>query len=40
MDIVDKDDNTTWRNFYETINEIYFEKIAMFTDELLELCKK
>ena len=39
MDIIDEYDNNTWRNIYEAIVKIYFEKSKMFTGDLLERCK-
>ena len=37
MNIVDEDDNETWKTIYEAIYEAYFEKSIMCTDAFLEL---
>ena len=40
MNVVDENDNMTWRTIYKKIDEIYFEKSKKKTHEFLGLCKK
>ena len=40
MDIMDKDDNNTFKYIYEAIHETYFQQVGLFTVKFLQLCKR